>query len=121
MNPFLYFPFIQVVDSQSTNPLSFDIRNNQMADQQEAFKMRKTCKSQFTRAERNLQQALSMQDVETSTIERRFGELQAKFDALQNVHDVYADELLNEDGTPVDPNLDQYIDELTERFNAIEI
>ena len=95
-----------------------------MADQQEAFKMRKTCKSQFTRAERNLQQALSMQEVETSTIERRFSGLQAKFHALQNAHDVYAefvDDLLNENGTPVDPNLDQYIDELTERFNAIEI
>ena len=129
LNEFLYFPFIQVVDSQSTNPLYPDPKQSttstiQMADQQEAFKMRKTCKSQFTRAERNLQQALSMQEVETSTIERRFGELQAKFDALQNAHDVYAefvDELLNEDGTPVDPNLDQYIDELTERFNSIEI
>lgn len=95
-----------------------------MANQEEALKMRRTCKSQFTRAENNLKQALSMQDVETSTIERRFGELQAKFNAFQNAHDAYAeivDELLKEDGTPFDPNLDQYIDEVMERFNAIEI
>ena len=87
--------------------------------------MKKTCKSrQFTRAESNLKQALSMEDVETSTIERRFAELRAKFDAFQNAHDAYAefvDELLKEDGTSVDPNLDQYIEEVTERFNAIEI
>ena len=33
----------------------------------------------------------------------------------------FVDELLNEDGTPVDPYLDQYIDELTERFYSIKI
>ena len=88
-----------------------------MSDQQEALKMRKTCKSQFTRAEKNLQQALARDDVEKATIERRFGELQGKFDALQNAHDVYA-ELVEEDA---DGELEKYIDDITDRFNAIEI
>ena len=120
LNEFLYFPFIQVVDSQSTNPLPCDPKQSTtttMSDQQEALKMRKTCKSQFTRAEKNLQQALARDDVETATIERRFGELQGKFDTLQNAHDVYA-ELVEGDANG---ELEKYIDDITDRFNAIEI
>ena len=119
MNFFIFRSFRLLILNRQTR-FSCDLKQSTtttMPDQQEVFKMRKTCKSQFTRAEKNLQQALARDDVETATIERRFGELQGKFDTLQNAHDVYA-ELVEED---VNGELDKYIDDITDRFNAIEI
>ena len=92
---------------------------------QEARKNRSTAKSQFTRAEKSLSDALATEDVSASTIERRFQELKIKWNNVQDAHDTYAS--LQEgqtDGGNGDPNDNQWIqwiDELAERYDRIEV
>ena len=57
---------------------------------QEARTKRSTAKSQFTRAEKSLNDALASDDVSASTIQRRFNELKIKWDNVQEAHDAYA-------------------------------
>ena len=54
---------------------------------EEAKKERATAKGQFTRAEDSLSKALEGEDVPVSTIERRFGELQRRWEKVQITHD----------------------------------
>ena len=77
---------------------------------------RTVAKQQFTRTENSLRQALTNLDSLESTIEQKYGELRVKWQVVQDTHDLYITML------PADESQkeDSWIDELVERFDAIE-
>ena len=81
---------------------------------------RKLAKSQFTRAERRLNEAVSG-DLELEILERRFEELSVKRDITQKSHDSYilAQMPTAEDG--FEETEEEWIQEIDNRFSVIEV
>lgn len=83
---------------------------------------RGTSKSQFTRSEKRLNEALDKAEgIPLLTIERRYNELSEKWSAVQEAHDTYVAARQSEDGS-IDTEVEEgWIDEIAERFDDIEI
>ena len=81
---------------------------------------RTTAKTQFTRAENSLQKALDTPDIPISTIERRFTELGARWERIQEAYDAYAVHAAQMTDDEAQ-KLDEWIDEITARYEEIEI
>ena len=60
-----------------------------MAEGSDAKSKRVVAKRQYTRAENNLKEAISQEDVPIATIERRYAELSKKWSDVQDSHDLY--------------------------------
>ena len=91
---------------------------------EQAKHTRTTAKGQFTRAEKSLLKSLEGEDIPVSTIERRFDDLRARWEKVQDAHDTYHDvvvDMTDDEGNPVDTNLEGWIEEMIERFERIEI
>ena len=87
---------------------------------EEAKKARTLAKSGFTRAEKSLSDALKLENLPLSTLDRRFNDLKLKWDICQETHDNYA--LFSEEIEATEAEgLDGWIDDLSERFSVIEI
>ena len=87
---------------------------------EEAKKARTLAKSGFTRAEKALSDALKLENIPLSTLDRRFNDLKSKWDLCQETHDNYAfhsEEMMAAEAD----GLDGWIDNLSERFSVIEI
>ena len=84
---------------------------------------RTTAKSQFTRAEKKLNDSLTAQPpVPVETIKRRFNELSAKWTKGQDTHDAYVEAVLEDADDDDDAaTFEQWIDELSQRFDDLEI
>ena len=87
---------------------------------EEAKKARTLAKSGFTRAEKALSDALKLENIPLSTLDRRFNDLKSKWDLCQETHDNYAF-YSEEMGAAEADGLDGWIDNLSERFSVIEI
>ena len=75
-------------------------------------------KQQFTRAENSLRRLLESGGGLEDTIQRKFGELSSKWQAVQDAHDIYVAQA----GKEINVNEETlWIGELEERFDAIEI
>ena len=84
----------------------------------EEMKLRRTvAKQQFTRTENSLRQALSNPNSLQSTVERKFAELNVKWQTVQDAHDSFV-AILSPDESQGENN---WIDELVTRFDAIEV
>ena len=57
---------------------------------EEAKKAHTLAKSGFTRAEKSLSDALKLENLPLSTLDRRFNDLKLKWDICQETHDNYA-------------------------------
>ena len=96
----------------------------ELMDMEQAKKARTSAKSQFTRAETSLTKSLESSDILAPTIERRFEELRAKWEKVQDAHDDYAElavDAKDAEGNPVDNNLEGWLEEIIERFENVEI
>ena len=87
---------------------------------EEAKKARTTAKGRFTRDEKSLSDALKVETLPLATLERRFKDLKSKWDLCQETHDNYALFAGEMEAAEAD-GLEIWIEELSERFNAIEI
>ena len=80
---------------------------------------RATAKGQFTMSEKRLNEALSnLNDIPLSTLERRYNDLESKWNHVQQVHFKYTSTV---DPDTAQEDVNKWIDELAERFNAAEI
>ena len=83
---------------------------------------RTTAKSQFTRAEKKMKERLTAQPpVPVETIKRCFAELSAKWTKVQDSHDAYVETILEGADEDVLANEEQWIDDLSGRFDGLEI
>ena len=84
----------------------------------EAAKQKRTIiKGQFTRAEKQLKDLLKLPlNVPLSTIQRRFEDLKSKWNEIQEAHDLYMSQL-----EEVTEEEEKWMDEIIERFDALEI
>ena len=87
---------------------------------EEAKKARTAAKATFTRAEGSLLDALKVPKLPQATLKRRFEDFKIKWDNCQNAHDIYSQYTGEMDGGEADA-LVGWIEELTKRFNSIEI
>ena len=86
-----------------------------MAETAEAVKMKRTiAKRQFTRAESDLNNALSQADVPIATINRRFDTMKQRWSEVQDAHDRYIGTVVTDDGAVTDE--DKWTEEIEERF-----
>ena len=81
---------------------------------------RATLKSQFTRAETRLIEALDNSDgnITATTLQRRYHEFQTKWDSVSEAHDSLVAQFADEIATDTE---EAWIQDLTRRFNALEI
>ena len=86
-----------------------------MAD--EAKRKRTAAKSQFTRAESSLKNALSLENCAKWTIENRYSEIKRRWDNVQEAHDNYVS-LIDEEALPAE---EEWIAELMNRFEGVEL
>ena len=93
-----------------------------MAAVHESKNKRTSAKAQFTRTERRLKDAITM-DIPVSIVVRRLEELSVKWDAVQQFHDEYVLALASEnpDDATSQTTDEEWINELEERFSEIEI
>ena len=85
---------------------------------------RRTAKAQYTRAERRLKEALDNADnIPVSTVARRFEDLNARWNMVQETHDVYVASLPPplEGEEDVSVTEEAWIDELVDRFSLVEV
>ena len=88
-----------------------------MAELEVAKHRRKILKGQFTRAENRLKDSLKLPlSVPLSTIQRRFEDLKSKRTEVQDAHDLYLSQL-----EEVTDGEEKWLDEVIDRFNALEI
>ena len=87
---------------------------------EEAKQERTMQKSRFTRAETALKNALKTPDLPVDTVKRRFDDLKGKWEACQDAHDALS-RFSGEMGDGATEELSGWIDELSERFQSIEI
>ena len=88
-----------------------------MTDLEVAKQRRKILKGQFTRAENRLKDSLKLPlSVPLSTIQRRFEDLKSKWTEVQDAHDLYLSQL-----EEVTDGEEKWLDEVIDRFNALEI
>ena len=88
---------------------------------------RATAKSQFTRAEKKLNESLinigeENEKVPVATIKRRFDDLSTRWDNAQDAHDAYA-AALAANNTPEDQltTEETWLTEISERFDRLEV
>ena len=82
---------------------------------------RATAKSQFTRAEKRLEEAIKKApSIPYQTIERRYEELREKYNAAQQAHDDYVQALLSSKTDTTQAEEEKWIDEITHRYDDIE-
>ena len=82
---------------------------------------RATSKSQFTRADKRLNDVLSQSStIPILTVERRYNELSEKWNCVQEAHDAHLAVLSSSDDGDASDR-ESWIDEIKERFDAIEI
>jgi len=86
-----------------------------MAD--EAKTKRTAAKSQFTRAESSLRNALAVENCAKWTIENRYSEFKRRWDNVQEAHDTYVS-LIEEQALLAE---EEWISELTNRFEGVEL
>ena len=85
----------------------------------EELKLKRTvAKAQFTRAETSLRKALEDKSSPASTINRKYDELKSKWQIVQDAHDFYTATEELEGKSEVET---AWINELTERFDKIEV
>ena len=87
---------------------------------EEAKKTRTAAKATFTRAEGTLLDALKVPKLPKATLMRRFDDLKTKWDNCQSAHDSYS-HFSQDMGGDEAGALEGWIDDLTKRFNGIEI
>ena len=92
--------------------------HSEMAD--ELKQKRGISLGQFTRAEKRLESSLKS-EVTVTTIERRFEELKEKWHTVQERHDEYVAELLVVNSQTDVKAEEQWLNGVTERFDAIEV
>jgi len=91
-----------------------------MAETSEAIKKRRSiAKRQFTRAESDLNNAMSQADVPVATINRRFETAKQRWSEVQDAHDEYIGTIITDDAPATDE--DRWIEEMEGRFAEIEI
>ena len=82
---------------------------------------RATAKSQFTRAEKRLEEALEKTRIPYQTIERRYEELREKYNLAQQAHDDYVQVLLaSKTKDTTEEEEEKWIAEITQRYDDIE-
>ena len=82
---------------------------------------RATAKSQFTRAEKRLEEALEKKQIPYQTIERRYEELREKYNLAQQAHDDYVQVLLaSKTKDTTEEEEEKWIAEITQRYDDIE-
>ena len=82
---------------------------------------RATAKSQFTRVEKRLEEAIKKApSIPYQTIERRYEDLREKYNAAQQAHDDYVQALLSSKTDTTQAEEEKWIDELTQRYDDIE-
>ena len=93
-----------------------------MAAVHESKNKRTSAKAQFTRTERRLKDAITM-DIPVTIVVRRLEELSVKWGAVQQFHDehVLALASVNPDDATSQTTDEEWINELEERFSEIEI
>ena len=83
---------------------------------------RSTSKSQFTRCEKRLSDALrSVENITVATIERRYNDLREKWNAVQEAHDTFVEAIQAEAGIVADEDNELWIEEITQRFDDMEV
>ena len=75
---------------------------------------------QFTRVEKRLRESI-LEDVPALTIERRYTELQQKWDDIQDLHDTFVEQLLSEDANAKIDEEEEWLEAVMKRFSASEI
>jgi hypothetical protein len=86
---------------------------------------RATAKGQFTRSEKRLRDAVTnMESTPISTIERRYTELESKWNTVQEAHDRYV-ATLEQKSTPENPFVEadenDWINEVADHFDSMEV
>ena len=82
---------------------------------------RARAKSQFTRAEKRLQEAIDKApSIPVQTIERRYEELRDRYNVAQQAHDDYVQVLLSSKTDTTEQEEEKWISELTSRYDDIE-
>lgn len=119
---FCIFPFrcskIQLGTIRSCSIVTFE--HAPMAESLKAKRSR--AKSQFTRCEKRLSDALAdAESTPVATIERRYSELREKWNAVQEAHDAFEEAVEAEAIEVGDADKEQWIDEIMQRFDSIEV
>ena len=91
-----------------------------MAEESDAKSKRVVAKRQYTRAENNLKEVLSQEDIPIATVERRYAELNKKWSDVQDTHDYYISFISDEDQDLM-ASEEKWMNEIQVRFSKIEI
>ena len=83
-----------------------------------ALKKRTAGKTQFTRAENRVRDALQEDEVDEWIIEKRYSDFKERFDKIQDLNEDYVSFLTEEADLQA---ADQWIDDLVKRFDSVEI
>jgi hypothetical protein len=83
-----------------------------------AKKKRTTAKSQFTRYENRLKDALISEEIDEWTVNRRYEDLKERWDKTQDANDEYISLLTEPDDIT---GAEEWLDELCNRFDAVEL
>ena len=125
----IIFIISQVLRNNDFDPFSVT-QHLETFEERRTLKMEKakgertTAKSQFTRSKNSLEKSLLQSDTPLTTIERRFEDLRSKWENVQDSHDaycLYASKDKDNEGNPIDTNLDGWIKELMEIFEDMEL
>ena len=79
---------------------------------------RTTAKSQFTRYEKRLKDAVVSEEIDEWTVNRRYEDLKDRWDKTQDAHDEYTSFLTEPDDFT---KAEEWLDELSNRFDAVEL
>jgi len=81
---------------------------------------RTTTKAQFTRYEKRLKTVMDQPEADTWTVNTRYEDLKVRWEKLQEAHDEYVSHLVDTD-TVESTVAEQWLDEIIERFDDIEV
>ena len=103
-----------------TDRLLHSITTVNMAEESDAKSKRVVAKRQYTRAENNLKEVLSQEDIPIATVERSHAELNKKWSDVQDTHDYYISFISDEDQDLM-ASEEKWMNEIEVRFSKIEI
>ena len=89
-----------------------------MMDVNTALKKRTAGKTQFTRSENRVRDALQEDEVDEWIIEKRYSDFKERFAKIQDLNEDYVSFLTEEADLQA---ADQWIDDLVKRFDSVEI
>jgi len=97
--------------------LTFETPRKRM-DAEAVHKKRTAAKTQFTRHENRMREALTEEDIDEWTLNKRYGDFKERFDKVQDLNEEYVSFLTADDEII---NADKWVDDLVKRFDSIQL